>query len=361
MNIAKILKSLAICYIAILSIGNNTCNAVEIDTDHINNCSVNKMVLNKSSKYYNDINNNIYNNKVVLSDINDARKIQMIIRTLLLNPAFYVDWEKESFKGAVLYLNSNQKRFHIDRCGTAIEIFQNNKYSSTMSNFAMDGKNNYNEQVYKYKNFFDKMNQLCGGKDFITHLREDVKTIFGNDYKAYFNYRNIDYKNQKTITHTFLDENTTFKQTFNGTFDELLKTNELDELVMEIEIDLQFMKKMWINDNRGFSFDMSMDDGLYINDQYLVITNNSTIYYFDIEKNLIKIYSKRHSKHSANGDLNIIVKEFLQKIKERWETEQTLIQGAILKYMREELGGGIYYIPHDDDDSTYYVDKLPKK
>lgn len=364
MNISKIFKSCMICCAVSLSIGNNVCNAVEIDLNYLEEFDANYVNnmrhLLPGHGNFEEILKNVKNHYILLSNINDARKTQTILRGFTRPVCSTINWNQKSFRGAVLYLD-NHTRLCVDQDGYFINIFQeNNLYNSIKNRFAIDGKNIFEEcnKWYEdhYKGYFDKLNQIVKGKDFITYLREDARAIFGNDYKVYFNYRKIDYKDQKTKKD---DQGYTYKQMFKGTFDELLKANENDELVMTIKKDLQFMKKMWINNLNGFSFDTGRaNNDFYCNDQFLVITNNSITYYFDIENNLIKIYSNRHSGFSANKACNIMTYKFLETIKKRWETEQTEVR-KLLDTVKQT--GGIYYIPEDEHDKTIcYVEKLPK-
>ena len=141
------------------------------------------------------------------------------------------------------------------------------------------------------------------GKDFITYLKEDIKEIFGNNYKVYFNYRNMEYDGQQT-------DGNGYKNYFHGTFEELMATNH-SQLDTTIHYDLQFMKNMWSSFGR--------------NHKYLVITDNNVVYYFDINNNTISIYSKRGYQESGKKS-EIAYTTFLGKVQERWNREQNEIR-----------------------------------
>ena len=155
---------------------------------------------------------------------------------------------------------------------------------------------------------FNNLKQLLG-KDFITHIKEDVKEIFGNNYEVYFNYLDLDYNGRRKVQYT-INKTTKhiYTERFNGTFKELMKVNEY-QLITTIHYNLQFMKNKWYSNSHP---------------KHLIITDNNVMYYFDIDNNKILIYSKPKQQKSWNESESALV-QFISKFNKRWENEQIAI------------------------------------
>ena len=263
MNISKLLSICALC-----CIGMQNCNAAMMMPPPLNHNMANNII-----------------------HINDVNLVNLLIgaQTYVFNR---VAVNNNMFKNrATIYSNSS----YLNAEKNYIDIAINKRNNAFYSNEAREAFNNL--QVEK----FNALKQSLG-KDLITYTEEDVKEIFGSDYKIYFDYRNMDYEDQQ------IDEDG-YKEYFNGTFEDLMRKNN-SHLISQIQYDLQFMKNIWFLP--------------YSITKYLVITDNNIVYYFDIDNNKILIYSKKGHQKSWKESENAIV-HFISKFNKRWNEEQTAV------------------------------------
>jgi hypothetical protein len=288
MNISKLLSICALC-----CIGMQNCNAMIPPAIH----------------------HNMANNII---PINDANLELTRAQTYVLNR---VAVNNNMFKNrATIYSNSS----YLNAEKNYIDIAINKRNNAFYSNEAMETFNNL--QVEK----FNALKQSLG-KDLITYTEEDVKEIFGSDYKIYFDYSNMDYEGQQ------IDENG-YKEYFEGTFEDLMEKNN-SHLISQIQYDLQFMKNIWFLP--------------YSITKYLVITDNNIVYYFDIDNNKILIYSKKGHQKSWKESENAIV-HFISKFNKRWNEEQT----AVHNIFGNDYGIYYDYANYVNDPNSDYLEKI---
>ena len=278
MNISRLLKICAFC-----CIGLSNCNAVDINVEW----------------------NNIVNNII---HINDVKLVDGIISEKGYSYT-NIEINNNMFKhSAVLY--NNDTYCYVDK--NSVDINRRKGYIHDSDDVKTALGNLYLER-------FNALEQALG-KDFITYIEEDVKEIFGNNYKVYFNYKNMEYNGQQIDESGHADY-------FDGTFEELMKVNN-SQLITTIHRDLQFMSNTWSSWNR--------------NSKHLVITDNNVTYYFDINNNTISIYLKPGHQESGPRSENAYT-TFIERVQERWNREQNEIRNIF---------GNDHRIYYDDVDSV---------
>lgn len=160
-----------------------------------------------------------------------------------------------------------------------------------------DIKNQLNDKFSIYKD-----------GNLVTIMQQDVKDIFGENYKVYYNYKGFEYEGQETIEAKRSDGiRYSYKAPFKGTFEELMKKNN-NQLVTKI-----------VSPNINFIRDV-------LNISMLIITNNKITYYFDFYNNLITIYTSLKNPPEIKGDITAILWKFINVFKERNEIEQNNIK-----------------------------------